>query len=48
MPAKGQAWVDPSLLEALGAEAGDTLLLGDSALRITELIALSPTAAPAS
>ncbi len=42
VPAQGQAWVDPSLLEALALRRGDTLLLGDSALRITELIALEP------
>ncbi len=42
VPASGQVWVDPSLLEALALRRGDTLLLGDSALRITELIALEP------
>jgi len=42
VPAPGQVWVDPSLLEALALRRGDTLLLGDSALRITELIALEP------
>ncbi len=42
VPAQGQVWVDPSLLEALALRRGDTLLLGDSALRITELIALEP------
>ncbi|MDR1968628.1 MAG: ABC transporter permease [Burkholderiaceae bacterium] len=42
IPAPGQAWVDPALLEALGLHVGDTLLLGDSALRIDRLIALEP------
>ena len=42
VPASGQVWVDPSLLQALALRRGDTLLLGDSALRITELIALEP------
>ncbi len=42
VPASGQVWVDPSLLEALALRRGDTLLLGDSALRLTELIALEP------
>lgn len=42
VPARGEVWVDPSLLEALALQRGDTLLLGDSALRIAELIALEP------
>ena len=42
VPARGEAWVDPSLLEALALQRGDMLLLGDSALRIAELIALEP------
>ncbi len=42
VPERGQAWVDPSLLEALALQPGDTLLLGDSAVRIDALIALEP------
>ncbi|HET9821669.1 MAG TPA: FtsX-like permease family protein [Burkholderiaceae bacterium] len=41
-PPPGQAWVDASLLEALQLQVGDTLLLGDSALRIARLIAVEP------
>jgi putative ABC transport system permease protein len=42
IPARGEVWVDPALLESLALRVGDTLLLGDSALRITQLIALEP------
>lgn len=42
IPAPGQVWVDPALLEALALRVDDTLLLGDSALRISQLIALEP------
>ncbi|MFT4195821.1 ABC transporter permease [Ottowia sp.] len=42
IPARGEAWVDPALLEALAMQAGDTLLLGDAAFRATQLIALEP------
>jgi putative ABC transport system permease protein len=42
IPSRGQAWVDPALLEALALKAGDTLLLGDARFRIAELIALEP------
>jgi hypothetical protein len=34
--------VDPALLEALGLHVGDSVLLGDSALRIAALIAQEP------
>ncbi|VTU14841.1 FtsX-like permease family protein [Variovorax sp. SRS16] len=40
VPAPGQAWVDASLLESLGLKMGDTLLLGDAALRIARVIVL--------
>lgn len=42
VPAPGEAWVDASLLEALGLKMGDTLLLGDAGLRIARVITLEP------
>jgi putative ABC transport system permease protein len=41
-PEAGTAWVDESLLGALQLKLGDTLLLGDAALKITRLIAIEP------
>jgi putative ABC transport system permease protein len=40
VPRRGEAWVDPSLLEALGLGVGDALLLGDAQLRIARVITL--------
>ena len=42
IPAAGEVWVDPALLEALGLRLGDALLLGESTLRITRLILIEP------
>ncbi len=42
VPAPGQAWVEAPLLDALGLQMGDELLLGDSRLRITEIIVFEP------
>ena len=42
IPARGQAWVDPALLEALGLRVGDAVLLGDASFRIAALIAQEP------
>lgn len=42
IPARGEAWVDAPLLDALGLHMGDLLLLGDAQLRITRTIALEP------
>ena len=42
IPAPGTAWVDPSLLESLDLKIGDSLLLGDSRLRITQTIVTEP------
>ena len=42
VPARGEVWVAPPLLDALGLKLGDQLMLGDAALRITQLIALEP------
>jgi putative ABC transport system permease protein len=42
IPARGEAWVDASLLDALNLKPGDALLLGDSALRVGRIIVLEP------
>lgn len=42
IPAPGEVWADPALLEVLGLQVGDKLLLGESALRITRLIGIEP------
>lgn len=42
IPAAGHAWVDAGLLAALEIEVGDTLLLGDASLRISQLITAEP------
>jgi putative ABC transport system permease protein len=41
-PERGTAWVDPGLLDALQLKMGDSLLLGDAALKITRLIVIEP------
>ena len=41
-PDPGTAWVDGSLLDALQLKMGDTLLLGDAALKIARIIAIEP------
>ena len=41
-PASGAAWVDAGVLEALSLRVGDTLLLGDASLRITQVIVIEP------
>ena len=41
-PAPGTAWVDASVLDALGLQLGDTLLLGDASLRLASVIAIEP------
>ncbi|MCW5639179.1 MAG: ABC transporter permease, partial [Rubrivivax sp.] len=41
-PPHGEAWADPALLDALQLRVGDDLLLGDSAFKITQLIAVEP------
>ena len=38
IPARGEAWVDEPLLEALGIGVGDMLLLGDAQLRVARMI----------
>jgi putative ABC transport system permease protein len=42
IPAPGEVWADPSLLDALGLQPGDRLLLGEASLRITRLIGIEP------
>lgn len=41
-PAPGSVWTDAALLDALGLKVGDTLLLGDAALRIAQVIVIEP------
>jgi putative ABC transport system permease protein len=41
-PELGNAWVDPPLLDALGLQVGDMLMLGDSSLRIAKTIIIEP------
>jgi putative ABC transport system permease protein len=42
IPARGQAWVDAPVLDALGLKIGDTVLVGDIGLRLARVIALEP------
>ena len=41
-PEPGSVWADPALLDALALKIGDTLLLGDAGLRITQQILIEP------
>jgi putative ABC transport system permease protein len=41
-PDPGTVWVDASLLDALQLKMGDTLLLGDAALKIARIVAIEP------
>ena len=42
IPAPGEAWVDAPVLEAIGLQMGDTLLLGDASLRVAKIIVNEP------
>ncbi|NML43860.1 FtsX-like permease family protein [Ramlibacter sp. G-1-2-2] len=42
VPARGEAWADPALLEALGLKVGDPMLLGDAQLRIARVLVVEP------
>ena len=42
IPARGEAWVDAPLLDMLGLDTGDPLLLGDARLRVTRVIVVEP------
>ena len=41
-PEKDSVWVDNALLDAISLKVGDTLLLGDAALRIAQVIVIEP------
>jgi putative ABC transport system permease protein len=42
VPARGEAWVDAPVLDALNLQMGDMLLLGDAQLRIARVIVIEP------
>ena len=42
IPARGEAWVDAGLLEALGLKAGANLWLGDKAFVVARIISVEP------
>ena len=42
IPAAGQAWVEAAVLESLNLRLGDTVLLGDSTLRIARILVNEP------
>jgi putative ABC transport system permease protein len=42
VPAPGKAWIDATLLDALGLKMGDALLLGNSSLTIDRIIVIEP------
>jgi putative ABC transport system permease protein len=42
IPAPGEAWVDPALLDGLELAVGDELLLGDSRMRIARILTREP------
>jgi putative ABC transport system permease protein len=41
-PVPGTVWVDAALLDALQLKMGDTLLLGDAALKIARVVSIEP------
>ena len=41
-PAAGEVWVDAGVLDALQLKVGDSLLLGDASLRISQIIVIEP------
>jgi putative ABC transport system permease protein len=41
-PDRGTVWVDAALLDALQLKVGDAMLLGDSSLRIAQIIVIEP------
>ncbi len=41
-PAPGTVWVDEAVLDSLGLDVGDTLLLGDASLKIARVIVIEP------
>jgi len=42
VPVPGEAWVDVAVLDSLGLQVGQTLMLGDAALRVSRLIINEP------
>ncbi|WP_114973774.1 ABC transporter permease [Rhodoferax ferrireducens] len=42
IPAAGEAWVEAALLDAIGLQMGDALLLGDASLRVAKIIVNEP------
>ncbi|WP_372826249.1 ABC transporter permease [Polaromonas sp.] len=42
IPAPGSAWADASLLDALGLQLGQTLLMGDAQFKLTQVIVQEP------
>ena len=42
VPAPGQAWIDAGLLDSLGLQMGDALLLGDASFSISRVIVIEP------
>ena len=42
IPAPGTAWADASLLDAIGLQLGQTLLMGDASFKVTRVIVQEP------
>ena len=42
VPTAGEAWVEAPLLDALGVQVGDQLLLGNASLRLSRVIVTEP------
>ena len=42
VPAKGEVWIDASLLDAIGLAMGDSLLLGDASFKVARVIVNEP------
>ncbi len=42
IPAQGEVWVDPQLLQSLGATLGDVLRLGETKFRVGRVIVIEP------
>jgi len=42
IPASGQAWVDAALLDAIGIQVGDAILLGDVQLKVGAILVIEP------
>lgn len=42
IPAPGQAWVDAALLDAIGIQVGDAVLLGDMQLKVGAILVIEP------